>query len=89
MKLLKRIFRRDTSPEAVCKRAVRSLGFKATYGDSVYFKHCGSLDCMITISEKRVKLKVYSSRGGYSESEYIGPPLPNKEDLIAFIKSNI
>ncbi len=88
MNWFKKIFNKNNNEDDNCKKVIRKFGFKQNLWSGAYHKDYGTFDCLIWILNDRVKLKVYAKGHSYSETEFIGPPLPNKEELIAFIKSN-
>ncbi len=62
-----------------CIEVIESFGFKGS--DSLFTKG----DCFILIMEDKIKLW-YNIPG--IDKEYIGPPLPSKDQLRKFVKEN-
>ena len=62
-----------------CIEVIKEFGFEGE--DVPFFKD----DCCIMIMDNLIRLW-YNIPG--IDKEYIGPPLPSKEELIKFIKEN-
>jgi len=85
MNWFKKIFFKPKTELQNCQKVIRKLGFRYNSSYGTFHKDFDSFDCAIWIYDDTIKLKIYSKGGGYSETEMIGPPLPNKEQLTNFI----
>ena len=68
-----------------CEKIILKLGYREE-GAGVFVKEASIGRTMIWLSEHSVKIKVYANE--YSESDFLSGPLPDKETLISFIRSN-
>ncbi len=83
IKYIKSLF--ANSPYKECERVIRKLGYKKEE-EGTFVREDYSGKTMIWLSENGVKIKVYAH--GYGESDYLPAPLPDKETLRSFIRSN-
>lgn len=68
-----------------------SMGYKLIHENALFNYHKefpGRADCYIRLDSDSLYLKVYSKKFAFADSDTIGPPLPNADDLRAFLRFN-
>ncbi len=73
------------SPYKESEKTIRKLGYKKE-DEGTFVRENSSGTTIIWLSEDGVRIKAYAD--GYGESDFLPAPLPDKEILMSFIRSN-